>query len=72
MTTSSNCLPRNRSRTSTQAIAVPITTLTSGDQHRLADGELAARPAVCGLVSASQYADQPPVGGLDEHCRSAG
>ena len=54
MTTSSTRLPTNRSRTSTQAIAVPITTSTSGDQQRPGSRSAAARRAVCALVSAAQ------------------
>ena len=43
MTTSRTRLPGNRSRTSTQAMTVPITMLTSGHQQRLDDGQLDGR-----------------------------
>ena len=39
-------LPQNRSRTRTQAMSVPITTLTPVTSERLADGELDARPGL--------------------------
>ena len=59
MTTSSTRLPGKWSRTSTQAIVVPITTLTPVTSTAWPTvSSSAAR--VWALVRASQYADQPP------------
>ena len=38
--------PQNRSRTSTQAISVPITTLIRGDEERLSHGQLDRGPGL--------------------------
>ena len=51
ITTSRTCLPRNRSRTSTQAIVVPITMFTSVTRNAWVTVKRSAA-AVCSLVSA--------------------
>ena len=60
MTTSRIRLPEKWSRTSTQAIVVPITMLTSVTSRAWPTVSRSAA-AVCSLVSAAQYADQPPL-----------
>ena len=49
-------MPRNWSRTSTQAMSVPITTLTSGDEQRPGRRSAGCAAAVCSLVIASPEA----------------
>ena len=59
MSTSSTVLPQNRSRTSTQAIRVPMTTLT---RVTSAAWPMVSRSAaaVCGLVRVAQTFAHPP------------
>ena len=60
MMTSSTRLPQNRSRTSTQAMIVPMTTLTTVTRSDCADGELDRRPGLGVGQRRARSASQPP------------
>ena len=59
MSTSRARLPKKRSRTSTQAISVPMTMLTSVTRNAVPTVSRMAA-AVCALVTASQKCAHPP------------
>ena len=60
ISTSSARLPKNRSRTSTQAISVPMTTLTTVTRNAVPTVSRIAA-AVCSLVTVSQKPLHPPL-----------
>ena len=53
-------LPRNSSRTSTQAMTVPITALIAATDRGDQQGEPERRPGLPGPVTASQNPPRPP------------
>ena len=68
MTAFNSALPRNSSRTSTQAMVVPITALTSTTATDRPSVTLSAATP-CGFVTALQKASQPP--SVERHVSAA-